>query len=188
MSGVLTMSPLGEFVEQQIRMRNISDREFARLVGVSNSTIARVRSPNPPEPTFDFLVKLSKLTGHSLVSLVKLAFPDAKLEVDERTLMLAERILALPDEERRIAAAHSVSVDCGDDWDLAMETVMDSPHVLNAPGTQVHVHTLNPEMVKAAGSVLVFSFPQYGQYQQWISWVDTVHPNHDPKFGISEFC
>lgn len=94
------MTPLTQFIEDQIAMRRMTEREFARFVGVSNSTISRARGDNPPEPSFEFVAKLSKATGHSLLSVLRLAFPEYDFSVDEQTIMLAERIIQLPPEER----------------------------------------------------------------------------------------
>lgn len=99
------MTPLTEFIEGQIKNRHMTEREFARFVGVSNSTISRARGDDAPEPSLEFLVKLSKATGHSLLSVLKLAFPDADLAIDEQSVMLAERIAHLPPDKREIAEA-----------------------------------------------------------------------------------
>ena len=105
-----SMTALTQFIDDQIALRQMTEREFARFVKVSNSTISRARGDNPPEPSLEFLVKLSKATGHSLLSILKLAFPEADLAVDEQTLILAERIAQLPPEKREIAEAFIVGM------------------------------------------------------------------------------
>lgn len=103
------MSALGNFIADQIRERGISDREFSRLLGVSNATISRAMSQDAPEPSLDFLVKLSNGTGVSLMTLLKLSFPELRqVEVEPEARMLAEMIAQLPPDKREIAESFIV--------------------------------------------------------------------------------
>ena len=77
----------------------MSASEFARLVGVAQSTIARAISENPPEPSLTFLVKLAEATSVDICTLVLLAVgnhPAPNLDAQ----VLADRIEALPPELR----------------------------------------------------------------------------------------
>ncbi len=89
-----------QFLIDEMKRRDMSNRQFADLVGVSNSTINRaVDAKKPTQPTLDFLVKLSKTTSTSLFTLIEMAYPDVTDEskVNPSTQVLAQRIERLPE-------------------------------------------------------------------------------------------
>jgi transcriptional regulator with XRE-family HTH domain len=97
---------LGEFIDQEIRQRQMSVREFAELVGVTHPTILKFREHGKKDvgsPSIEFLILLAKATNTSLVALLAMAFPDAAplLQVDPATLILSQRIQRLPDHIRQ---------------------------------------------------------------------------------------
>lgn len=106
MTQIRTMT-LGEFLQEETRRRDMSVRQFGESIGVDHSTLSKLmRFENPSVPALDTLVKISKGTGVSLITLLKLAFPDLDgIEVDERSRILAERIAQLPADKREIAEA-----------------------------------------------------------------------------------
>ena len=97
---------LGTFIDQEIRKRQMSVREFAEFVGVTHPTIIKFREHGTRDvgnPSIDFLIKLARKTDTSLVALLALAFPDAAplLNIDPATLILSQRIQQLPPHIRQ---------------------------------------------------------------------------------------
>lgn len=74
------MQNLREFLIEEMHKRRMSGREFAQMVGVSNSTIVRFTAEEykkeKPEPSLDFLAKLSKATRVDLCILVAYVHPE----------------------------------------------------------------------------------------------------------------
>lgn len=99
------MNKLGEFIAAQLHDRDMSARQFADLVKVNHSTITKAMYKEPPIPSMEFLLKLSKATNTSLITIISLAFPNENLDVDLDARTLAERIMQLPPEKREIAEA-----------------------------------------------------------------------------------
>ncbi len=100
---------LKEFIEQQLRDRYMSARQFADLVGVSNTTINRLISSKPNEdrtPKVDVLLKISKATNTSIIYLLNIAYPEIQkpladaMRTSTDTLLLSQRIEQLPEHIR----------------------------------------------------------------------------------------
>lgn len=91
-----------EFLQQEMRRRDLSVRQFAEVIGIDHSTLSKLmRFEKPPTPSTETLIAVSKATGVSLTTLIALAFPDLKnIEVTANVLMLAERIERLPPDKR----------------------------------------------------------------------------------------
>jgi transcriptional regulator with XRE-family HTH domain len=102
-----SQTTLGEFINQEMRKRDMSVREFADFIGVTHPTILKFRDHGQTEhvgnPSIDFLIKLARQTNTNLTVLLALAFPDAAslLNVDPSTLILSQRIQQLPDHIRQ---------------------------------------------------------------------------------------
>ena len=97
---------LGEFLDQEIRKRQMSVREFAEFVGVTHPTIIKFREHGKADvgsPSIEFLIKLAQKTDTSLVALLAMAFPDAAplLDVDPAAFILSQRIQKLPKHIRQ---------------------------------------------------------------------------------------
>jgi transcriptional regulator with XRE-family HTH domain len=97
---------LGAFIDQEIRQRQMSVREFAEFVGVTHPTIIKFREHGKKQvgsPSIEFLIKLAQSTNTNLIALLAMAFPDAAplLNVDPATLILSQRIQKLPDHIRQ---------------------------------------------------------------------------------------
>ncbi len=97
---------LGEFIDQEIRKRQMSVREFAEFIGVTHPTIMKFREHGKKDvgnPSIDFLIKLAQRTDTNLVALLAMAFPEAAplLNVDPTTLILSQRIQRLPPHIRQ---------------------------------------------------------------------------------------
>lgn len=95
----VSMNKLGEFIEAEIKRRDMSARQFADMVGVVHSTITKAMYTDPPEPSLDFLRKLAKATGVNVLDLVALYLPEES-KIDGQTRIIAERIARLPPDKR----------------------------------------------------------------------------------------
>lgn len=95
------------FIEEEMRQRDMSARQFAEFVGVAHTTINRAIDPtDPTTPSPEFLVKLAKATRVNLSSLIALIMPDVETTtIDARSQVLAEKIAQLPPDKREIAEA-----------------------------------------------------------------------------------
>lgn len=97
----VSMNQLGEFIEAEMRNRNMGVNEFARFVGVGHSTISKALLPEPPDHKLDFLEKLAKATKVDLCTIVALIKPDAVVTRPGDQLLLA-RIARLPANKREM--------------------------------------------------------------------------------------
>lgn len=73
------MQSLGDFILDDMRRRDMSERQYAEFVGVANSTISRVvkqEDNSKPTPSIEFLAKLSKATRVDLCILVAFVYPE----------------------------------------------------------------------------------------------------------------
>ena len=74
--------------------RGLTKQEFAKLLGVSHTTIGRVLV-SKTDPSLDFLAKLAIATGYDLCNLVALIHPEAT-RTDPQRQIIADQINALP--------------------------------------------------------------------------------------------
>lgn len=95
---------LKEFIEEEMRTRNMNASQFADFVGVSHTTIGRAIDPrNPTTPSPEFLVKLARATKINLSTLIARIMPEAEhSEVDSKALLMAERIAQLPPDKQAV--------------------------------------------------------------------------------------
>lgn len=97
------MTLLGEFLQEQIRRRGLTIREFARLCGVNHSVISKALAvKEPTTPKVETLAKIAQATGVDLFTLVALVAPDAT-DIDAEARIYANEIVALPRDKRREA-------------------------------------------------------------------------------------
>lgn len=97
-----------QFIKDEMDKRQMSNREFGDLVGVSHTTIGRaIDETKPSEPTLDFLAKLAKGTNRDLLSLVEIAYPDVAdaTRPDPSTIILAQRFEELSDDYKTAVMA-----------------------------------------------------------------------------------
>lgn len=101
---------LGEFIEAELKRRDMSAREFAKFIDVPNTLINKFRNHGLSEhyagkpigdPSLEFLVKLSKATQTDICALLALVVPDAQI-IDPQARIIAQRITRLSPEKRRI--------------------------------------------------------------------------------------
>jgi len=97
---------LRQFISDQMKRRNnMSQHDFAKLIGVSQPTIQRAitfENGTPRVPTLEFLVKLAKNTGTDLATLINLVVPGSST-IDGRTTILMSEIAKLPERQRESA-------------------------------------------------------------------------------------
>lgn len=97
-----------DFLLNEMKQRDMSARSLADFMGVSHTLINRlIDSRNPTEPSLDFLLKLSKATHVSFVSLVELAYPEI---IQESTLSPQARILAQQIEQLPPQAQQAITM------------------------------------------------------------------------------
>lgn len=101
---------LGGFIHAEMVRRDMSAREFAEFVGVTNSVInkflnhglSKTYAGKPVgDPSVDFLVKLARATHTDICTLMALIAPDVTARKAEAEI-IADRILNLPTEQREI--------------------------------------------------------------------------------------
>lgn len=94
------MFTLGDFIEEERRKRKLSLREFAKLIGVSHSALAKHINKTDTRPSLDLLEKLSDKTGASLHVLIMLASPALAKQstLSARALLFAEEFDKLGEE------------------------------------------------------------------------------------------
>jgi hypothetical protein len=92
---------LSDFIEAEMRRRNMNVVEFANLLGVSHASISRhlSRRKRRPRPQIDFLLKLVDKTGVNLITLLVIAYPEVagRVGLGPRAMLLAERFDKLPE-------------------------------------------------------------------------------------------
>lgn len=94
---------LADFVNEEMARRKITMREFARITGVSHSTLSRIINEGEAyQPTWDVVVRLAKSTHTDIRTLAAIIAPDAVTGQDARSFILAERIGRLPPEVQDI--------------------------------------------------------------------------------------
>ena len=98
-----------EFLELEIQKRGLSQREFAKEVGVSHRTINKLldkTAKKQPSASATLLLKISKATGVNIVTLMALAYPDVAESIndvvgmDAASLLRSQRIQELPENLR----------------------------------------------------------------------------------------
>jgi transcriptional regulator with XRE-family HTH domain len=101
----MARNTLGKFILDELKKRDMSMRQFAAVVGVSDATISRLVSlADPPEPTLDFLAKISRVTGVDVCTLVAMVLPDSQVTpiLDPEARLLVDRIRKLPPDAQQL--------------------------------------------------------------------------------------
>ena len=91
-----------EFIEDELKKRSMSIREFSRFVGISHSAISKYLS-NPTETniSIEFMVRVAEATNTDLASIVAMEYPD-DTEITPQVRLLAQRIAELPPEQQEV--------------------------------------------------------------------------------------
>lgn len=96
---------LRDFLQDQMRKRGMSARQFAELCGVSNTVISRaISKTKPTTPDITTLDKIARAIGVDVFSLIRLVIPDAD-DMDIEARITAQEIVRLPADERRFIMA-----------------------------------------------------------------------------------
>jgi transcriptional regulator with XRE-family HTH domain len=112
---VARLMTLSEFLITEMKRLDISARELSRRAGLGESTVQKIIDERDARvPSIETLSKLAKVTGHSLLTLVRLVEPDAT-DVDPEALVMARRIQALPDATRKVLEDLTRSATLGKD-------------------------------------------------------------------------
>ncbi len=101
---------LRDFVLDQMDSRGMSNREFGKFTGISNTTINRIVNPaNKQVPSMDVLSKLARATNTPLVRVIAVAYPGVADQLAEkgsvRDTVLAELFEELPDNVKEVIRA-----------------------------------------------------------------------------------
>ena len=100
------MDTLQDFVLAEMRKRYLSEREFAKLVGVAHTTINYLTNSDHKkdrEVTAPFLIKLARATNTNPILLFALAYPEVKPDLEELlglstdSVLRAKQLENLPD-------------------------------------------------------------------------------------------
>lgn len=87
---------LNNFIEDEMKKRDMSIREFSKLIGLSHSTISKfLNNPDTRNVSIEFLVKLAEGTNTDLASIVAMVYPE-HTSINAQSRILAERIAQLP--------------------------------------------------------------------------------------------
>lgn len=101
---------LGDFIFEEMNLRNMSAREFAAFLDVPPATINKYLNHGKAEtyggkavgtPSVEFIQKLSNATKVDICTIMELVTGNA-VEMDVRARLLAERIARLPVEDQEI--------------------------------------------------------------------------------------
>lgn len=91
---------LADFINHEVADRKMSMRDFAKLVGVSPTTISDYAAGKTKQPDPKFLLKLATATNKSISAIIAIAYPEIASRTDPsaRTILLAQRIESLPQD------------------------------------------------------------------------------------------
>lgn len=97
------MNNLSEFIRAEMKKRNMSGREFAKLCGIANGSISAYVKGEDIKPTLDTLEKLARTTGVDLITLIDLEFPGlVHVTYPPDVLLLARELANLRKSHRAI--------------------------------------------------------------------------------------
>lgn len=94
---------LADFVNEEMRRRNVTMREFAKITGISHSTLSRIATERENyQPKWEVIVRLAKGTNTDIRTLAAIIAPEAVTGQDASAIVLAERIKRLTPEQQEI--------------------------------------------------------------------------------------
>jgi len=101
---------LAEFIESEIKKRDMSIREFSRMAGLSHSTVSQyLNEPDSRKVSIEFLVKISVATNTDLSSIVAMVYPELT-SIDPESRIMAEQIRKLPQDKRGMLGSLLVGI------------------------------------------------------------------------------
>jgi transcriptional regulator with XRE-family HTH domain len=105
----MKIDTLGDFLLSEINRRDMSIREFARFIGVNHQTVNKFMdygTKDVGQPSVEFLIKLARGTNTHIGYIMSLIEPEVAMlpedEMDERTLLLAQKYNRLSDSKREL--------------------------------------------------------------------------------------
>lgn len=94
---------LAAFIRAEMDRREMSQRQFAELCGVSSATLNGYLKGKGIDPTLGTLKKLAKATNVDLVTLIDLAFPgELHLSFPSDVLLLARELTELRESHKAV--------------------------------------------------------------------------------------
>lgn len=97
---------LADFLDAERRQRGWSVRQLASAAELDHTTLSKLLRGTGPSPALDTLVSLSRALGVSLVTLLKLAYPDLPgIDLSADALALADRVQRLTPDQRAVVDA-----------------------------------------------------------------------------------
>lgn len=71
------MYSLGNFIDDLVRSKEISQNDLAKMIGVSSSTMSRWKA-GAASPDLNNLLRLAEISGTDLRTVIVLAYPEAE--------------------------------------------------------------------------------------------------------------
>lgn len=95
------VTPLAEFMQQDMDRRSMSLREYADFIHSTHPTVAKYLNGTIKRVQWDFVVRLSRATHTDIGTLARLIAPDVAFEQVPDTDIIAQRINQLPPTYRK---------------------------------------------------------------------------------------
>jgi transcriptional regulator with XRE-family HTH domain len=102
---------LAEFIDTEMKRREMGVREFAEFIGVSHSVISKHANGKNVKPSIDFLVKLADKTETNLQAIFALVWPAVakRTALSPRATILAQRLDNLSEPAQDVILAFVLS-------------------------------------------------------------------------------
>jgi len=108
---------LREFIESEIKKRDMSLSEFARFIGISPSAVIKYLNEESRGISIEFMVKLARGTNTNLKTIVAMEYPEETEELDPSVILMAERITRLPQDKRQMVESLLLGMSINDKTD-----------------------------------------------------------------------
>jgi transcriptional regulator with XRE-family HTH domain len=104
-----------DFIELEMKKRDMSIREFSRFVGLSHSAVSKyLNNPQEKNISIEFMVRVARATDTDLTSIVAMVYPE-QTTINPEVQILAERIAQLPPEKRKMIDSLLLGMSIGSD-------------------------------------------------------------------------
>lgn len=94
------MQTLGQWIQEDMRQRNMSEREYADFWKVTHPVVAKYAADRYKKPQLETLVKLSRATHTDIGFLVRLALPEVAYDIVPGNHIIEGRLNALEAKHR----------------------------------------------------------------------------------------
>lgn len=96
------MNQLADFINEEMKRRDMSIRQFADFLGVTHPTVSKIIDPRDPKrPSLEFLIKLADVTQSDIRDLVAMVAPEVAGE-SANVAALSARFRRLNKEQQEI--------------------------------------------------------------------------------------